>query len=88
MMPFSLGKMAVKSITAFNGRFKMKIKLVSSHSTIENLNKLINEYFYSKIELKENSPGLWSLFNSKGKIKGFRVTKRSNRYRLEMEMVK
>ena len=55
-------------------------KILATAGTLENINKLVNEYFYSNITLKENKNILtgnkgvfFELFNSKGKINNFTI---------------
>jgi hypothetical protein len=55
-------------------------KILATAPTLENINKLVNQYFYSNIEIKENKNILtgnksvfFDLFNSKGKIENFVV---------------
>ena len=61
-------------------------------STLEGINKIINQYFYSDIEVREkvniltgNKSIFFDLFNSKGKINNFYVMK-DNRYRFLIKM--
>jgi hypothetical protein len=61
------------------------VTLLASAPTLERITKLVNQYFYStSIELHEDSSGVYSLINSKGKIDGCRVIKKKNRFRFEM----
>jgi hypothetical protein len=61
------------------------VTLLASAPTMERITKLVNQYFYStSIELHEDSSGVYSLINSKGKIDGCRVIKKKNRFRFEM----
>lgn len=55
-------------------------KLLATAPSLENINKLVNQYFYSNIEIKENKSLLtgnkatfFDLFNSKGKINNFTI---------------
>ena len=61
-------------------------------STLEGINKIINQYFYSDIEVREkvniltgNKSIFYDLFNSKGKIDSFVIIK-DKRYRFLMKM--
>ncbi len=61
------------------------VTLLASAPTLERITKLVNKFFYSNsIELHEDSSGVYSLINSKGKIDGCRVIKKKNRFRFEM----
>lgn len=61
------------------------VTLLASAPTMERTTKMVNDYFYSNsIELHEDSSGVYSLINSKGKIDRFRVVKKKNRFRFEM----
>jgi hypothetical protein len=60
-------------------------KLIGSASSLEQINTLINKYFYSTIELKPVNESTWAINNSKGEIQGFKVEFKKNRYRFVME---
>jgi hypothetical protein len=52
--------------------------LLATSPTIHGINKVVNDYFYSNIEIKENTNiftgnkcKIFDLFNSKGKIENF-----------------
>lgn len=69
-----------------NTENKMKtVTLLASAPSLDRITKMVNQYFYStSIELHEDSSGVYSLINSKGKIDGCRVIKKKNRFRFEM----
>lgn len=54
-------------------------KKLATSSTLEGINKLINQYFYSDIEIKESSiitgnrSKFYDLYNKKGLIESFIV---------------
>ena len=52
------------------------VKKLATASTIENLEKLINHYFYSTTCKIEGS----NVVNSKGIVKGFEVVNKKQRY--------
>lgn len=67
-------------------------KLLATSQTIEGINKLINDYFYSNIEVKENKNILtgnksifFDLYNSKGKVNNYTILK-DKRYKFLMKM--
>ncbi len=61
------------------------VTLLASAPSLDRITKMVNQYFYSNsIELHEDSSGVYSLINSKGKIDGCRVVKKKNRFRFEM----
>ena len=61
------------------------VTLLASAPTLERITKMVNDYFYStSIELHEDSSGVYSLTNSKGRMDRFRVVKKKNRFRFEM----
>lgn len=62
----------------------MKWKLIGSSSTIEEMQKLLNNYFYSSITwLPQGNNNLWHIRNFDTILKGYRIIKRNNRYRFE-----
>lgn len=61
---------------------------LATSPTLEGINKMINKYFYSDIEIKENKNILtgnnsvfFDLYNKKGKMNYFKVLMQKNRYR-------
>lgn len=65
---------------------------LATSQTLEGINKIINQYFYSDIEVREkaniltgNKSTFFDLFNSKGKIDSFVVIK-DKRYKFLMKM--
>lgn len=57
-----------------------QFKKLATSPTIEGINKLINEYFYSDIQIKQrpeiisgNSSKFYDLYNSKGLIENYIV---------------
>ena len=60
-------------------------KLIGSAPSLERLkDHLSKNYFYSpNIELKQVSDKEWEVHSSKGKIEGFRVIQKKNRFRFE-----
>lgn len=62
----------------------MKNKLIGSHAELEKLRLKIENYFYSEIKLVQCfDENYWDIHNSKGRIDGFSVVFKNNRYRLE-----
>jgi len=62
-------------------------KLLATSPTLEGINKLINKFFYSDIEIKENENILTGnkskfldVYNKNGKINGY-VVMRDKRYK-------
>lgn len=59
--------------------------LIGSARSLEQLNKVINKWFYTEIILRPaDNKGYWLLFNSKGRIPHCWVKKVKNRFRFEM----
>jgi len=59
--------------------------LLASAGSLENIKKLVREYFYDSdnhmtFEKRENEI---VMFNNKGELKNFRIIKKKNRYRFE-----
>lgn len=60
-------------------------KKIATSPTLKGINKLVNNYFYSVIEIRENKRMLtgnysliYEIFNSKGKIENFIIMKGKN----------
>jgi hypothetical protein len=61
---------------------KITYKLIGSASNEANMLLLLEKFFYTKIEIKNNE-----IYNGSGKINGCRVVTKSGRVRFEMEVL-
>lgn len=61
----------------------MKNKLIGSAGSLEDMKKLLERYFYSKIEISAVNGG-YEIFNSTKKIEGFSLTEKKGRFRFEL----
>ena len=65
---------------------KNKTKLIGSAGSLEVLLKVVTQYFYSDITFEQQGAGIWSIYNSNGKINNFRIVQKKLRYRFELEL--
>lgn len=62
-----------------------KNKLIGSAASLEQLEKLASQYFYSTCKITQVGPVL-KVYNLKGMICGYTVKEKNGRFRLELEL--